>query len=91
MDFVAEHLNRLLRRLNSADVDEIEDVACYFLGSSFSNARGQLVMIPEKVQDARNTIRSHVEEAAKSYRGWRLDCGIQESVHLQSETLDVEK
>jgi hypothetical protein len=52
MDFVAEQLKGLLRRLNSADVDEIEDVLRYFLGSSFSNAWGQLVMIPEKVQNA---------------------------------------
>jgi hypothetical protein len=27
----------------------------------------------------------------KSYRGWRFDCGIQESVHPQSQTLDMEK
>jgi hypothetical protein len=27
----------------------------------------------------------------KSYRGWCLDCGVQGSVHPQSQTLDVEK
>jgi hypothetical protein len=27
----------------------------------------------------------------KSDRGWRLDCAIQESMHAQSQTLDVEK
>jgi hypothetical protein len=45
-------LKELLRRLNSADVDEIEDVPRYFIGSSFINAWGPLVMIPEKVRDA---------------------------------------
>jgi hypothetical protein len=46
------HLQGLLRRLNSGDVDEIEDIPHYFLVSSFSKAWGQLVMIPEKVQES---------------------------------------
>jgi hypothetical protein len=37
---VAERLKGWLRRLNSADVDEIEDIHRSFLGSSFSNAWG---------------------------------------------------
>jgi hypothetical protein len=37
MDFVGEHLKGLLRRLNSTDADEIEDVSRHVLGSSFSN------------------------------------------------------
>jgi hypothetical protein len=52
MNFVAERLKGLLRRLNNADIDEIADVSRYFHGSSFSNALDQLVMIPEKAQDA---------------------------------------
>jgi hypothetical protein len=51
VDFVAECLKGLPRRLNSADVDEVEDVPRYFLESSLSNAWAQLVMIPETVQD----------------------------------------
>jgi hypothetical protein len=89
MDFVAERLKGLLRRLNCADVDEIEPSLLSWV--VLFQRVGAIGEDPGKSSARVKHDSVQRGGGCKSYRGWRLDYGIQESVHPQSQTLDVEK